>query len=441
MSYYVLPYQVLFHDTMAYGSHHHMTNFKFQNYARETMLFGSDTPGNLPWQQQLKDIVMLTREAYSFNLAPVNLGEKVGIVMSYEAPTRSTVRLCFRTIRQDGEPVNCGFQTMVLVHKDSGNLVPGPQVMTQFLDRSKPWCILEEPSATSFKDKVLKGAKAEIFSPDIINLAKFVANSPNETSHPRILDVNLREYSLNGQVQPTSAKGASLVFTFPGQGGYSYETLKEIYETFPGVRATFEKADVICEELLGKPFSPLVLAKTKADHDRTLAFYPDLNQVGIYLSEVLIAQQYFQSGLKPDLLLAHSFGELAALATAGVYDIETGVRIVCQRVLALQKVHARGCMAAAYCDKEKAATVLSKMGEHSLEITVSNHPKQTVVSGTFQDVDKLATVLAKEGISLTKLNSAYPFHSSFLGEGVATFRSSLSQFNYQPATIPLFHCT
>jgi len=243
MSYYALPYQVLFHDTMAYGSHHHMTNFKFQNYARETMLFGSDTPGNAPWQEQLKDIVMLTREAYSFNLAPVNLGEKVAIVMSYEEPTRSTVRLCFRTILQDGTPVNCGFQTMVLVDKNTGNLVPGPQIMTQFLDRSKPYCILEEQSATTFKEKVLKGSQKEIFLPEIINIAKLVANSPKENAHPRILDANMREYSLSGtQVFSGNKSKKVSVFTFPGQGGYSYEVLKQVYDTFPGAKAIFQKS-------------------------------------------------------------------------------------------------------------------------------------------------------------------------------------------------------
>jgi len=38
MPYFGMQYQILFHDTMAYGSHHHMANFKFQNVARETLL-------------------------------------------------------------------------------------------------------------------------------------------------------------------------------------------------------------------------------------------------------------------------------------------------------------------------------------------------------------------------------------------------------------------
>src|SRR5262249_7084319 len=90
MPFFAMQYRVLFHDTMAYGSHHHMTNFKFQNVARETLLFEEPTDGP-SWQEQLKDIVMLTREAYSLNLAPVSLGAKVAVLMTYEDPTRSSV--------------------------------------------------------------------------------------------------------------------------------------------------------------------------------------------------------------------------------------------------------------------------------------------------------------------------------------------------------------
>ena len=119
-----MQYQILFHDTMAYGSHHHMVNFKFQNVARETSLFETQVEGQKSWQEQLKDIVVLTREAYSLNMSPVPLGEKVGILMSYEDPTLCTVRLCFRVIDQHGEPVSCGYQTMILLHKDTHEMVP-----------------------------------------------------------------------------------------------------------------------------------------------------------------------------------------------------------------------------------------------------------------------------------------------------------------------------
>ena len=55
MPFFAIQYRVLFHDTMAYGSHHYMTNFKFQNMARETVLFESTVNGTNGWAAQLQD--------------------------------------------------------------------------------------------------------------------------------------------------------------------------------------------------------------------------------------------------------------------------------------------------------------------------------------------------------------------------------------------------
>ena len=143
MAYFAMQYQVLFHDTMAYGTHHHTVNVKFQNIARETLLFHTNPDVEATWTEQLKDIVMLTREAYSLNLEPVALGGKVAILMTYEEPTRSTVRLCFRVMDHNGKPVSCGYQVMVLVHKDTHQLVPAPALLTQYLDTTNGKNIIE----------------------------------------------------------------------------------------------------------------------------------------------------------------------------------------------------------------------------------------------------------------------------------------------------------
>src|SRR5260370_21434698 len=134
MSFFAMQYQILFHDTMAYGTHHHTVNLKFQDIARETILFESRIRGEQDWTDQLKDIVILTREAYSRNLFPVGLGGKVAILLTYEEPSRSTFRLCFRVMNVGGQPVACGFQTMVLVQKDTHELVLAPPFLTHYLD-------------------------------------------------------------------------------------------------------------------------------------------------------------------------------------------------------------------------------------------------------------------------------------------------------------------
>jgi acyl-CoA thioesterase FadM len=196
MPFFTMQYQILFHDTMAYGSHHHMTNFKFQNVARETILFESSVNGVRCFDEQAKDIVMLTREAYSLNLAPVWLGQKVGILLSYEDPTRSTVRLCFRVMDQTGQPVCCGYQTLIMMNKDTHDLVPAPPFLASFLDVGAERNLIEPLVKPSFAESTHAGSTGvkRIFTESIRRLGKTVATAPLKSAYPKIVDENLREY-------------------------------------------------------------------------------------------------------------------------------------------------------------------------------------------------------------------------------------------------------
>ena len=196
MPFFALQYQVLFHDTMAYGSHHHMTNIKFQNVARETLLFNTTVNGKRAFDEQAKDIVMLTREAYSLNFAPVLLGQKVGILLTYEDPSRSTVRLCFRVVNEEGQPVCCGYQTMILIHKDTHELLPAPPFLADFLDTARESNLIEPLVDPNFGDSARTGGASvrRIFPLEIRNLGQAVATAARRNSYPRILDLQMKEY-------------------------------------------------------------------------------------------------------------------------------------------------------------------------------------------------------------------------------------------------------
>ena len=198
MAYFGMQYKILFHDTMAYGSNHHMSNFKFQNVARETILFETKVNGEKSWREQLKDVLVLTREAYSLNLAPVGLGEKVAILMTYEDPTLCTVRLCFRVLDQRGEPVSCGYQSMIVIHKDTHEMVPAPPLLSQYVTAQSEGSLLEGLSNPSFADRARTGSREikHIFPESIRRLGENIANAPLKMAYPKIIDEALNEYSL-----------------------------------------------------------------------------------------------------------------------------------------------------------------------------------------------------------------------------------------------------
>ena len=442
MPYFAMPYRVLFHDTMAYGSHHYLSNFKFQNIARETILFDSSINGQSVWEEQLKNMVLLTREAYSLNLAPVSLGQKVGILLSYEEPTRSTVRLCFRVLRQDGQPVSCGYQTMICVDKDTLEPVPAPPMVTQYLDPRSAFSLIEKLSSPSFADRLKGGSRAirDIFSDEVVKVGKYIANRQEREGYPRIIDEDLKEIGAEPPAEfPRPRTG--IVFTFPGQGSFDPRMLRELREAFPETSRYFQYVEKATREILNQEFLSAIDSLSSEARDRIPPAHSDAAQVGIYLAGALVAKILIDRGIQPDVLLGHSVGELAALATAGVYSIESGVDLVCQRILALRSAGARGGMAAISCGCERAAEILGGLGAVSAEIAVVNHARQTVLSGPLEELESLREILARHGVSLTKLESPYPFHSAFVAPAVEPFRRSLSAFRFSPAKIPVYHCT
>ncbi len=238
----------------------------------------------------------------------------------------------------------------------------------------------------------------------------------------------------------TTETDAGIVFTFPGQGSYSHKILREIYNSYPEFSHYFAQANEAAGELLNGDFLSLVSAASDSEHDQRLSACPDLDQIGIFVTEVLIAKILIAAGVKPALLVGHSFGELAALATAEVYSFETGVRIVAQRVRALQSMAQSGVMAAVSCDLERTKRYLEQAQKDSVTVSVINQPRQTVVSGKRSDLEDLQTLLNREGVSLTFLKSRYPYHSPLLDRAVAPFREALEKLTFGRARIPVFLC-
>lgn len=134
MRFFVVPYEIHFDDTMAYGSHHFLTNFRFQCFAREALYFGEGPAGDRRWQEDFARIALLTYEGYSKNLQPVGLGQRVAVFMSMGGETAASVYLFFRVIRFDGEPVCCGFQRAVSASREANELAPLPESVAQFVD-------------------------------------------------------------------------------------------------------------------------------------------------------------------------------------------------------------------------------------------------------------------------------------------------------------------
>ncbi len=102
LAYFATEYTIHFDDTMAYGSHHFLTAFRFQCAARESLLFGERVFDVAGVRDALDHIHLLTADAYARNLNPARLGDRVAILLTLEDWARASARFCYRVITRRG---------------------------------------------------------------------------------------------------------------------------------------------------------------------------------------------------------------------------------------------------------------------------------------------------------------------------------------------------
>ncbi len=168
--FYAIPYRIFFHDTMAYGTHHFLTNFKFQCEARESLLFQERDLYPPQERHKLEDVLFLTLDAFSRSMNSVPVGAKVAILLSIEDIAPSSCRFCFRVVGEQGHPVACGFQTVATLSAKTRQMVAFPRFV------HGPTFMRERLFAPDFQTRVLAGNTKSIFSEHVVQTGIRIAS-------------------------------------------------------------------------------------------------------------------------------------------------------------------------------------------------------------------------------------------------------------------------
>jgi len=438
MAYFAVPYDIHFDDTMAYGSHHFLTNFKFQCAGREHLLFSPHFFEVPELRRDFEQVLLLTYEGYSRNLAPANLGDRLVVLTSIEDGGEVSLRFCFRTLKSDGTPVACGYQTVLCADKAQGSLRAFPESFWRCYAAMKN---IDEPAAPlSFRDRALRGGSAvnELFPEALRQLARSLLADPASLGTSRLVDTaqETPAVSPSRPQEPSHelrlSPGAT-AFLFAGQGTFEPELFVRLKALHPEARAELTAVTEACRAL-DLDVTPLLAAQDADAVRRALERAPQLDQLGIFLSGVLGARWLGRHGVRPDVFVGHSFGEIAAMTAAGAMDLRTGAEVVCQRIRALQTTVAdeAGTLAAIALGEAETARALADLGGMRLEIAGCNHSRQTVVAGPRAALEQLRALLQSRGQGFTFVPSRYAFHHQDLKPAADAFRAALAGVPMRP---------
>ena len=216
---------------------------------------------------------------------------------------------------------------------------------------------------------------------------------------------------------------------FPGQGS-QYPGMADPWTEHPaGKEVLAEASDVLGYDVVEASRDEEKLADTSV-------VQPALFACDLAAFRVLEAQ-----GLELEMAAGHSVGEFVALAAAGAVEPREALEAVVERGRAMQEASdARpGAMTALLgLSAEEAAAICATAGRGDvLTVANENSPKQTVVSGTLEAIERAEDMARSRGARVVRLNVAGAFHSPLMQPALGRVRQAVARMAFREPRFPV----
>ena len=220
-------------------------------------------------------------------------------------------------------------------------------------------------------------------------------------------------------------------YIFPGQGAQYPGMGSELYENHAQARDYFMQAN----EVLGFSITDIMFEGSEEDLKQT-----KVTQPAVFLHSVIAALT--QADFAPDMVAGHSLGEFSALVANGVLSFESGLRLVYQRALAMQ----RACemnpstMAAVLGLEDVVVEDICRKVEDEVVVPANyNSPGQIVISGSHAGVKKASELLIEAGAKrVIPLAVGGAFHSPLMRPAHDDLEQAIRETSFKRPRCPVY---
>jgi amino acid adenylation domain-containing protein/FkbM family methyltransferase len=221
-----------------------------------------------------------------------------------------------------------------------------------------------------------------------------------------------------------------VAFLFSGQGSQYPGMGERLCAEEPLLRDHLERCDACLRPLLGGSLRELMFAGGDRIHLTEVA------QPALFALQTGLALLLEAWGVRADVLLGCSAGEIAAAHAAGVLSLEDGLRLAAVRGRAMAATSDRGAMAAVFAGPEQVAAALAPYAG-CLDVAAFNGPRQTVIAGDGAALAAALAALAAAGVESRRLAVSRAFHSPLVEPALADLDRELRRIAMAPPVRPL----
>ncbi|MEU9351391.1 amino acid adenylation domain-containing protein [Streptomyces griseoloalbus] len=214
-----------------------------------------------------------------------------------------------------------------------------------------------------------------------------------------------------GVITGTVTHRPRTVFVLPGQGALQPGPGRASYATAPVYRDTLDEASALVGAVRGRELADWCVDGEVAAEDLAAT---EVAQPLLVTHGVALARQLMAWGVRPDAVVGHSVGELAAACVSGMLSLREAVTFAAERGRLMGESTAPGAMAAVRGAREHEVAALVDACGGELAVAAYNGPGRLVISGTPDAVRRASARLTEQGATVRPLRVSRAFHSPLM---------------------------
>lgn len=229
-----------------------------------------------------------------------------------------------------------------------------------------------------------------------------------------------------------------LAFVCTGMGPQWWKMCRGLLDVYPAFTESIVRSDRELSRYTGWS----LIDELRRDETTSRMGETEVAQPANFAVQIALAEQLGHFGIRPDAVIGHSAGEVAAHHLAGLLTFEQAIHVIYHRSRLQQRTTGQGRMLAVGLDAEALmervdASALDEFGRR-ISVAAINSPSAVTIAGDGDVLGDIARQLDEAGIFNRFLSGKVPYHTHYMDAVKADLFTAFESLSSKAAALPLY---